>query len=98
MLQLKFHLTSESQQKWSHRLLMFCHQNIFLAKKLSWQLIVECFQVRNFLDVKNNAHKMGQTDTRRVIKIWVGLVDLQVCKLKCKSRYSICDRESENVS
>ena len=73
------------KKKWSHRLLLFCRQNIFLAKKLSWQLIVECAQVHNFLDVEHNAHKMGQTDTRR---------DLQVCKLKCKSRYSICQTES----
>ena len=51
---------------------MFCHQDIFLAKKLSWQLIVECAQVHNFLDVKNNAHKMGQTDARRVINLNLG--------------------------
>ena len=83
-------------KKWSHWLLLFCRQNIFLARKLSWQLIVECAQVHNFLDVKHNAHKMGQTDTR-----WV-IINLNldqscwptVCKLKCKSRYSICQTES----
>jgi len=40
-------------------------RNIPHAKKSSWQPTMEHAQVHQFLDVKNNADKMRQTNTQR---------------------------------